>query len=179
MPRIRESDRIKDVYLVELDPHGDARGRFLEFFRKEWFPGHSWKTIQCNRSDTASGSLRGLHYHHRQVDYWYVFRGTVKAAFADLRKTSKTYLTAQTIDISGDSNLGVFIPTGVAHGLLAVTDATLLYVVNQYYDGSDEYGLMWNDPSIAIDWGIAEPVLSDRDRRNPILSEIPSDILPG
>ena len=79
MPDIRESAVIAGVQIVELRPFSDPRGRFIETFRKEWFPQRSWDVIQTNRSDSKANVLRGLHYHYEQVDYWYVANGRLRA----------------------------------------------------------------------------------------------------
>ena len=146
---------IAGVMTVPLQPYGDERGRFMETFRREWFPGVNWERLQSNRSDSAAGVLRGLHYHFKQIDYWYVTRGRIRVGLVDLRVSSPTYLRSAAIDMGEDNLLGLFIPEGVAHGFAALTDCTLIYIVNNYYDGgSDEYGIAWNDPQANIDWGI-------------------------
>jgi dTDP-4-dehydrorhamnose 3,5-epimerase len=176
---IQESAHIAGLYTVRIPAFADERGVFMETFRLEWFPQVSWARLQTNRSDSKAGVLRGLHYHHHQVDYWYVPRGVVRMGLADLRPASPTYRATQTLEIGGDNNMGVFIPTGVAHGFVALTDATLTYVVNQYYDGGkDENGVAWNDPDLAVPWGFDTPILSPRDAQNPYLRDIPSDKLP-
>ena len=91
MSHIQESAIIKDVQIATLKPFADERGRFMETFRKEWFPQRSWDIIQTNRSDSKAGVLRGLHYHFRQVDYWYVIAGKIRAGLYDLRSNSPTY----------------------------------------------------------------------------------------
>lgn len=88
MPIIRESDVIAGVYIVELTAHADNRGWFMETFRKEWFPQRSWQQVQTNRSESRAGVLRGLHYHHHQVDYWHVIHGEIRAGLVDLRPGS-------------------------------------------------------------------------------------------
>lgn len=178
MPIITESDLIKDVLLVDLASHADDRGRFTEIFRKEWFPSRDWSSVQSNRSESAPGVLRGLHYHHKQVDYWYVMNGTIRACLVDLRKSSPTYKSSQTIELSGDSGLGLFIPTGVAHGFFAQTQATLIYIVDQYYDGDDEFGVLWSDEALSINWGVSDPILSARDQENLKLTDLPAHELP-
>jgi dTDP-4-dehydrorhamnose 3,5-epimerase len=98
---------------------------------------------------------------------------------ADLRPSSPTYKAVQTLEISETLNIGVFIPTGVAHGFLALTDCALTYLVNGYYNGGeDENGVAWNDPDINIPWGIDSPLVSPRDRQNPFLKDIPAADLP-
>lgn len=178
MPLIRASTAIRDVYVVELEPYSDRRGRFLETFRKEWFPQRSWDIVQTNRSDSKAGVLRGLHYHFHQVDYWYVVQGRIRAALADIRPDSPTVGAVDTIELGGDAQLGLFVPIGVAHGFLASTDATLSYIVDNYYDSQDEYGIAWDDPQLAIPWGVSSPTVSARDAANPRLADVPPKQLP-
>jgi dTDP-4-dehydrorhamnose 3,5-epimerase len=178
MSHIQESTVIKDVYIATLKPYADVRGRFMETFRKEWFPQRSWDIIQTNRSDSKAGVLRGLHYHFQQVDYWYVIAGKIRAGLYDLRPDSPTYGAAQTIEMGEENQLGVFIPVGVAHGFVALTDVTLIYVVDNYYSGDDEFGIAWNDPALGLAWGVESPIISARDAANPRLADIPPDKLP-
>jgi dTDP-4-dehydrorhamnose 3,5-epimerase len=175
---IQESPNIAGVKLVNIRIFADDRGRFMESFRLEWFPEADWSKIQSNRSDSKAGVLRGLHYHFEQVDYWYVSAGCIRAGLVDLRPHSPTYRNAETIDIDADAPMGLFIPVGVAHGFYALTDCTLTYIVNNYYNGKDEFGVAWNDPALNLDWGIESPVLSPRDLTNPALREIPELSLP-
>jgi dTDP-4-dehydrorhamnose 3,5-epimerase len=91
---------------------------------------------------------------------------------ADLREGSSTYGRGQLLEIGDQNAMGVFIPPGVAHGYLALTHATLIYLVDRYYDPTDEAGVAWNDPTLALPWGIADPFLSERDRILPRLSEL-------
>jgi dTDP-4-dehydrorhamnose 3,5-epimerase len=178
MPHIRESTLIKDVQIVTLKLFVDERGRFIETFRKEWFPQRSWQIIQTNRSDSKAGVLRGLHYHFHQVDYWYAVAGRIRAGLFDMRADSPTYGTVQAIELGEDNQLGLFIPIGVAHGFVALTDATLIYVVDNYYDSQDEHGVAWNDPDIAMPWGVESPLISPRDAANPFLKDIPPEKFP-
>jgi dTDP-4-dehydrorhamnose 3,5-epimerase len=97
---------------------------------------------------------------------------------ADLRRSSPTWSASQTLEIGDDNLVGVFIPVGIAHGFAALTAVTLTYLVDNYYDGDDEYGVAWNDPVLGIDWGVSEPILSARDRQNPLLKDIPPHLLP-
>jgi dTDP-4-dehydrorhamnose 3,5-epimerase len=179
MPQIEESSLIQGVQSVRLRPFGDERGRFIETFRAEWFPQRNWEIIQTNRSDSKAGVLRGLHYHHHQVDYWYVLKGMVRVGMVDLRPFSPTYLQTQTIEMGDLNEIGLFIPIGVAHGFYALTNATLTYIVDNYYDGKDEHGVAWNDPDLALDWGLTTPPnLSGRDAANPFWRDIPAENRP-
>lgn len=173
-----DSCDIDGVRLVRLQVHGDDRGRFIETFRHEWFEGMP-QMVQGNRSDSQAGALRGLHYHLRQADYWYVPLGSLLVALCDLRAGSPTKGTSLGFEIGDGNQTGVYIPPGVAHGFQAITDVTLTYLVDNYYDPDDENGLAWDDPNVKIDWPHPKPILSDRDRRNPNLDEIPPDRLPA
>lgn len=179
MPFITESTQIPGILTVELTPYADSRGRFTETFRKEWFPQRSWQAVQSNRSDSKAGVLRGLHYHFNQVDYWYVLSGRIRAGLADLRRSSPTYRCTTTIDLDASESRALFIPVGVAHGFLALTDVTLIYIVDNYYDGDDEFGLAWDDPDVVVPWNVTSPpILSERDRANPPFRQITEDRLP-
>ena len=97
---------------------------------------------------------------------------------ADQHHVRLTEQLAQTgVDAHADRHTGLFIPIGVAHGFAALTDATLTYIVNQNYDGGDEFGVAWDDPDLALPWGIESPILSGRDLRNPRLRDMPAEQL--
>ena len=173
-----ESDKISGVIIAQLIAYGDDRGSFRETFRKEWFPQRNWENFQSNCSQSMAGVLRGLHYHFHQVDYWYVPRGTIRAALFDMRPNSPTYMATQTIDMGEENDIGLFIPIGVAHGFATLTDATLMYIVDNYFDGSDEYGVAWNDPALGIDWGLENPIVSGRDQTNLVYKMVSAEKLP-
>jgi len=160
-----EVSAIPGVVLRELKAFPDDRGRFLETYRESWFPG-KLPMLQGNRSDSKARVLRGLHFHKKQADYWYVTQGTILAALADLRLGSPTSGKVALVDL--DDTTGLYIPPGVAHGYYADADATMTYLVDQYYDNSDEFGVAWDDPDLAIRWPFKEPpILSARDQENP------------
>ena len=174
MPKIFESDVIAHVLIVEPDVHGDARGRFIETYRRSWFP-LGREMVQGNRSDKQAGAVVGLHYHLHQSDYWLVPRGRARVVLHDLREGSPTDRATQVLEIGEDDSRGVFIPPGVAHGFAALTDVTMTYLVDRYYDPADELGVRWDDPEVGADWGLPAglaPVLSDRDRANPSRAEL-------
>ncbi len=178
MAHINESNAIQGVYLVSLEPFEDERGRFVETFRQEWFPQKTWDVVQGNVSYSRADVLRGLHYHHRQVDYWFVPCGVIRVGLCDLRRTSPTYRAVQTLEIGDQNLMGVYIPVGVAHGFVALIDAILTYLVDNYYDDTDEHGVAWNDPDINLPWGITTPHLSPRDAQNPFLRDLSPKSLP-
>ena len=171
--RVEESRVIRGLYIVRPEGFGDERGRFLETYRRSWIPG-AREMVQANRSDSRAGVLRGLHYHLRQADFWYVPSGRVRAALFDFRTSSPTHRGVAMVEMGDGHEVGIFIPPGVAHGFVALSDAVMTYLVDEPYDGTDELGILWNDPDLAMDWGMEAPILSDRDRANPRLAAIPA-----
>jgi len=170
--KVVESDVIAGVYHVEPVAHGDARGSFIETYRREWFPQGGREMIQGNRGDRIAGCLVGLHYHLHQADYWYIPYGTARVVLHDLRQGSPTDGGTECFDLGtradgSHNHNGVFIPPGVAHGFASLTDMTITYLVDSYYNAADERGVAWDDPEIGADWGISEPILSSRDQNNP------------
>ena len=173
MPKVSESDRIAGVYVVEPTIHGDQRGLFIETYRREWFP-NGREMIQGNRANRQAGSVVGLHYHLHQADYWYVPFGHARVVLHDLREGSPTDGATLGLDLSGENHQGVFIPPGVAHGFAAITDMVITYMVDGYYNQADELGLRWDDPAVEADWGVVDPLLSERDQQNPGRSDLPA-----
>jgi dTDP-4-dehydrorhamnose 3,5-epimerase len=182
MAQVTESSIIAGVYHVEPSLHGDERGYFVETYRREWFP-QGREMIQGNRGDRVAGCLVGLHYHLHQADYWYVPYGTARVVLHDLRAGSPTdgatiSLTLGRRDDGTHDHSGVFIPPGVAHGFASLTDTTITYLVDGYYNPADELGVAWNDPAIAGDWGLTDPILSARDQANPARDALPAHVQP-
>jgi dTDP-4-dehydrorhamnose 3,5-epimerase len=174
----RESSLIAGVHVVQLRSFSDARGYFFESFRRSWVPGVR-DMVQGNVSFSKAGVLRGMHYHLKQADFWLVPSGLVRAALYDLRLSSPTRGGTQTIELGHDHPFGLYIPRGVAHGFYTLADSLMTYLVDEYYDSTDERGVRWDDPALKIDWGTKDAIISDRDRQNPALSEIPAHALPG
>jgi dTDP-4-dehydrorhamnose 3,5-epimerase len=168
---INESTAIAGVQHVLPDIHGDDRGIFVETYRRSWF-AHGREMLQGNRGDRRAGSVVGLHFHLHQADYWYVPFGAARVVLHDLRVGSPTDGATESFDLGGDAHRGVFIPPGIAHGFASLTDLTITYLVDSYYNPADELGVAWDDPEIAGDWGVVDPVLSNRDRANPLRRDI-------
>src|SRR5271156_5365639 len=166
MPELIASSTIDDVVLVRPDVHGDERGRFVETYRRSWFPLGREMT-QANRSEKQAGAVVGLHYHLHQADYWYVLRGRARVVLHDLRTGSPTDGATLVLDFDGENDRGVYIPPGVAHGFASLTDLLMWYLVDGYYNPADELGVAWDDPDVGADWGVIDPVLSARDQANP------------
>lgn len=164
-----EELKIPGVLLGRPERFEDDRGWFMEILREDAF-GVSF--VQGNHSHSRAGVLRGLHYHAKQSDAWYVASGQAQVGLADLR-TPSDHPTAVTLDMSSDDPTVLYIPPGVAHGFLAITEIDLIYWVTHYFDATDEYGVAWNDPMVNISWRIGRPIISERDRTaDPVAWEI-------
>lgn len=185
MATLTPSDVIDDVVVVAPDIHGDERGIFIETYRRNWFPGGR-EMIQGNRGDRRRGALVGLHYHLHQADYWYVPFGRARVVLHDLRTGSPTDGVTLTIDLGSEpgtagvdhDHRGIYIPPGVAHGFAALTDMTITYLVDGYYNPADELGVAWDDPAVGADWGVADPVVSARDQANPRRADLDPALQP-
>ena len=182
MATINESAEISGVYIVEPQIHADERGQFVETFRREWIPS-AREMIQANRGDRQAGSIVGLHYHLHQADYWYVPVGRTRVVLHDLRAGGPTDGATLCFDLGAradgtHNHRGIFIPPGVAHGFASLTDMTITYLVDGYYNPADELGVAWDDPEVDADWGVTDPILSARDRQNPKRAEIPAPVRP-
>lgn len=163
--RLEPDRRIPGVRWGFPRVHADRRGFFLEIFREDAL---GTRFVQANHSHSRPGSLRGLHYHRKQADAWYVLSGEAQVVLADLRTPSDSPVVVSE-DVFGKDPRVLFIPPGVAHGFLAITQVDLIYWVTQYYDSSDEFGVAWNDPTLDVSWRTRRPMLSERDQSNPPL----------
>lgn len=182
-PRIYESPSIPGLTWIQTAANEDARGSFAEVWRKEWVPG-AREFVQQNRGYSVPGVLRGLHFHLRQRDLWRCESGRIFCAFVDLRQRIPVVQTGW-LEESGAS---VYIPEGVAHGYCVDPrddPAVMLYQVDRYYDMDDEHSVRWNDPTLAVEWPFASPVLSPRDARapafvdvSPLKLQVARDLLP-
>lgn len=165
--------------------HGDARGSFRELWRASgsvdleprWTGAEGARFVQANLSTSAVGVLRGLHYHRRQLDRWIVVSGRALVALVDVRPAvaGTGPAVVETRELVADGT--VTIPTGVAHGFLALEALELVYLVTNEYDGSDELGFAWDDPAVQVPWPACptadgRPILSERDRANPSLAAL-------
>jgi dTDP-4-dehydrorhamnose 3,5-epimerase len=168
----------------------DARGSFRELWREASFgpidpaqagapPGSQPRFVQANLSTSATGVLRGLHLHRRQLDHWVVASGRAFVVLVDVRPMLLGDADRPLVETRHlDADDWVDIPIGVAHGFLALEPLQLIYLVTNEYDGSDELGFAWDDALAAVAWPRVEgtpdgrPILSDRDRTNPSLADL-------
>lgn len=163
------------LWVSERRTYADGRGFFREAFRLSDFSDVLDPVpvfVQVNHSRSHHGVLRGLH-----AENWeklvYVPRGEVFTAVADLRPDSATFGKTASFLLGEQHGVSLFIPRGLAHGYYVLSDeADYVYQVTAYYDGSDTRAVAWDDPDLAIDWPDRNPILSERDTRNPALREL-------
>lgn len=153
---------IPGVFLGTPVVNQDERGSFMEIFREDLL---GVQFVQSNHSRSREGVLRGLHYHRKQSDAWYVIGGRAQAMLADLR-TPTSSPTVMPVVLDAGLPQVLYIPPGVAHGFLGLTDVDLIYWVTHYYDSTDEFGVVWDDPTLNAPWDTHDPVLSERDKNN-------------
>jgi len=163
---------IPGLVVVTSKVFGDARGFFMESFNQRAFNeavGGEWQFVQDNHSRSARGVLRGLHYQvppDAQGKLVRVTRGEVFDVAVDLRSDSPTRGRWVGRHLSGENHEQLFIPPGLAHGFLVLSEsADFLYKTTAYYAPASERCIAWNDPDLAIDWPLAgvTPQVSDKD----------------
>jgi dTDP-4-dehydrorhamnose 3,5-epimerase len=169
----------------ELKPRifRDARGFFLETYHRSRFAelGISDSFVQDNHSYSVKGTLRGLHYqlHHAQAKLCRVVEGEALDVAVDIRLGSPCFGKWTSVLLSAKQQNLVYIPAGFAHGFLALTDTVqFLYKCSDFYEAADEYGVLWSDPELAINWNVSNPLVSEKDSKYPAFSAIPHEFLP-
>lgn len=171
---------IEGVFIIEPTAFGDERGYFMETYQYNDFAaaGIDVKFVQDNQSMSKKGVLRGLHFQKQfpQSKLVRVIRGEVYDVAVDLREGSPTYGKYVGVLLSAENKRQFFIPKNFAHGFLVLSDeAEFVYKVDDFYHPNDEGGLMWNDPSVGVNWPIEdgmEIILSEKDKVNPTLENI-------
>lgn len=169
---------LPDVVLVTPTRHGDARGFFAETYRRSAFreAGIDADFVQDNVARSTGPVLRGLHFQAEPRPQGKLVRATVGAIFdvaVDLRPASPTYARWVARTLSADTGAMLWIPEGFAHGYVVLSDvAEVAYKTTAEWDPGLDRGVRWNDPEIGVAWPVAEPILSDKDRRAPLLAEL-------
>jgi dTDP-4-dehydrorhamnose 3,5-epimerase len=171
---------IEGVFIIEPMVFGDDRGYFMETYHAEEFKeaGLDLTFVQDNQSKSKKGVLRGLHFQYTkpQGKLVRVLRGIVFDVAVDLRNNSPTYGKWEGIIISEENKKQFYVPEGFAHGFVVLSyEAEFTYKCTNFYDSEDEGGILWNDPSIAIDWpiDINDVILSEKDKKWNTLKEKP------
>ena len=169
---------IKGVFIIEPDGYEDDRGFFMETFHNERYRkllGINLDFVQDNISRSSKNVLRGMHFqkNYPQGKIVSASRGEILDVVVDLRKDSPTYGTWESFRLSEKNKLQVWIPPGFAHGFLVMSDsADFEYKCTEYYHPEDELCLMWNDPEVAIDWTINDPILTEKDKKGLSLKDL-------
>ncbi|MDX1315477.1 MAG: dTDP-4-dehydrorhamnose 3,5-epimerase [Eudoraea sp.] len=178
--KIRQTN-ISGCVVIEPVVFKDSRGDFMEAFHKsklEEALGYEIDFVQDNQSVSHKNVLRGLHFqrgNHAQAKLGSVIRGRALDVVVDLRKGSPSFGEHYTIELSDENRLQVFMPKGVAHGFLALENQTVFsYKCDAFYHKESEAGIIFNDPDLAIDWGVPDEdlILSDKDRALPFFKEL-------
>ncbi|MBS1887168.1 MAG: dTDP-4-dehydrorhamnose 3,5-epimerase [Actinobacteria bacterium] len=174
--------KLDGVVLIEPVVHGDARGFMLESYaREEWAGlGVDADFVQHNHSRSSRGTLRGIHFQTSpgQAKLVRAARGAILDVAVDLRRDSPTYGQWEAHVLDDENHRQLFVPVGFGHGFAVLSEvADVCYQVSSLYDPATEAGIAWDDPEVGVDWQVAEPLLSERDKTAPRLAEI-ADSLP-
>lgn len=170
--------KLEGVVIIEPDVFGDNRGFFMESWNKKKMAeaGLDYDFVQDNHSkSTVKGTLRGIHFQKgdkAQAKLVRCVKGAVLDVAVDLRKNSPTFKQWVIVELSEENKKQLLIPRGFGHGFLTLTDnVEFLYKADNYYAPEADAGIRWNDPEIAIEWGIKNPILSEKDRFTHFLAE--------
>jgi len=171
------------VLIIEPEVFRDGRGFFLETFQQEKYAegGIDKIFVQDNLSHSTRGTLRGLHYQlkHPQGKLVHVVTGEIFDVAVDIRRGSPTFGQWEGVYLSAENHRQIYVPEGFAHGFCVLSDtANVMYKCTDFYTPGDEYGILWSDPVIGIDWPLASAILSDKDSKNLGLGKIQENLLP-
>lgn len=180
MPRVLETG-LDGLVLLEPAVHGDERGFLVESFSAEsWAEaGVNGEFVQDNHSRSGYGALRGLHFQTSpgQAKLVRCARGRILDVAVDLRRGSPTFGRWEGYELDDVAHRQLFVPVGFAHGFCVLSDvADVNYKVSSYYDPETESGIAWDDPDVGVEWPVAEPLLSDRDRNAPRLADVEEEL---
>ena len=184
MPIRFSETTLSGVTIVEPQVFRDNRGFFWETFhhRKYAEAGIDRAFVQDNHSHSSRGTVRGLHYQikHAQGKLVYVVLGEIFDVAVDIRRGSPTFGKWFGIILSEENKKQLYIPEGFAHGFCVLSEtADIMYKCTDFYSPEDEGGLFWADPVLGIDWPVKEPIMSEKDLRNPRLNDVPQNYLPS
>ena len=171
--------KLEDAYLIVPQVFEDERGFFLETYSRKEFEqaGIVAEFVQDNHSMSGQkGVLRGLHFQRppvSQAKLVRVTKGSVYDVIVDLRKNSKTFGRWQGFDLSSGNFNMLFVPKGFAHGFCTLENETeIMYKVDEFYSPQEDSGIAWNDQTLAIDWPVQEPILSEKDKKQQTFDEL-------
>jgi dTDP-4-dehydrorhamnose 3,5-epimerase len=173
--------RIPGVLVMEPEVHADERGFFVETFRREDLvrAGLEVDFVQENQSRSSRGTIRGLHFSIQpgQAKLVRAARGHILDVAVDIRRGSPTFGQHETFELDDVAHRQVYLPVGIAHGFCVLSEvADVCYRVDAYFAAERERGVAWDDPALGIAWRVDEPILSARDRANPLLADLPTEL---
>jgi dTDP-4-dehydrorhamnose 3,5-epimerase len=173
--------QLAGLLIIKPDVFEDTRGYFFESYNRDILKVHGIDVdfVQDNESKSKKGVLRGLHFQnppHAQGKLVRVIRGSALDVAVDIRNGSPTYGQWSSIVLSEDNKLMYWIPAGFAHGFLTLEDDTVFfYKCTSLFSKSSEGSIRWSDPNLNIDWGIENPIVSEKDRISPLFKEFTSN----
>ena len=175
---------LEGIAIIEPEVFDDSRGYFMETYQLNRYHNAGFREsfVQDNLSFSTKGTLRGLHFQIQrpQAKLVQAVTGEIFDVAVDIRPGSKSFGKWAGVLLSEQNKRQVFIPAGFAHGFCVLSPtAHFLYKCSEFYDPDDEGGIIWSDPAIGIGWPVEEPIISEKDRQFPPLSEIGPDQLPG
>jgi dTDP-4-dehydrorhamnose 3,5-epimerase len=168
---------LNGVILLEPEVHGDARGFMVETYRADTWAelGIGVEFVQHNHSRSAKGTLRGLHFQTEpgQAKLVRCPRGKIFDVAVDLRRDSPTFGHWEGHELDDENHRQLFVPAGFGHGFAVLSEeADVTYLLSSTYDPATESGIAWDDPDVGVEWPVADPLLSERDKRAPRLGEV-------
>ena len=169
--------KLEGVVLLGPTVHGDERGFMVETYRRDLWAEHGVEVefVQHNHSRSSKGTLRGIHFQTEpgQAKLVRCPRGAILDVAVDLRRDSATYGQWEAHVLDDERHHQLFVPVGFGHGFAVLSEvADVAYLVSSLYDPLTEAGIAWDDPTVAVDWQVEDPLLSERDKSAPKLAEI-------
>lgn len=181
MPFTFQKTPLDGVIICQPKIFKDARGYFLESFNAREFKslGLCIEFVQDNQSLSAKGTLRGLHFQakpYSQDKLVRVIQGKIWDVAIDIRASSSSYGKWFGVELDDVTQTQLFIPKGFAHGFIVLSDQALVaYKTSDYYEPSADRGILWNDPDLAVQWPMNEPILSEKDMKQPLFKDVNFD----
>lgn len=179
-----EKTTLDSVVIIVPDVFTDERGSFMESFQEERYQevlGTDIHFVQDNVSFSKKNVLRGLHYQappFGQGKLVQVLSGAVLDVVVDIRFGSPTFGVHVAVELSEENHKQLFIPDGFAHGFAVLSDGALFsYKCTNVYSKEHDRGIVWNDSTLGIKWGVENPIVSSKDRGHPVFADIPNEYI--
>ncbi len=173
--------KLNGAFILKPEIHSDKRGLFFEVFRQSDLASYGIPTnfLQTNRSISYRNVIRGLHFQNpgSQGKLIQILSGKIFEVIVDLRKSSPTFLSWETIILESSNYESVYVPEGCAHGFAVLSETSdILYSCTDYYKVENEKGIRFDDPDLGIPWPVKQPILSEKDASLPFIKELGSNL---